>query len=89
MLRNSAIVLAVSALVLACGHPPRSAWEQGGQYHVCTCHGTTRAPTPSEASNFADDESVDLYCEGKVDKCHIGQKNGGRYHGMPRLNDND
>lgn len=64
----------VISTMFACAHTPRSKWEEGGQYHVCKCHGTERAPSPSEASGFKDDESVDQYCEGTVSNCHIGKR---------------
>ena len=69
-------MLAVALLglaLLSCASAPRSRWEKAGAYTVCTCVGTERQPTPSEAASFADDERVDLYCEGKVKECRPGK----------------
>ncbi len=69
------VVLAAAPLLvslLSCAHAPPSRWDLNGKYTVCTCDGTERQPTPSEADRFGDGERVDLFCEGKVHDCRPG-----------------
>jgi len=65
-------LLALALLLPACAHANPSRYDKAGAYTVCKCEGTERQPTPSEADSYAEDERVDLVCEGKVQACHPG-----------------
>jgi hypothetical protein len=85
------LLLVAPLLLAACAGASRSRWDtnenaKAGEhtYMVCTCDGTERQPTPSEAASFSGGERVDLYCEGKVHHCHRGDPEGNSPRGSAR-----